>query len=176
MCQSKLLIIQMRELQPERLKWLSSGHSASLWPAEALDTNMVLKRQNLWTHLLPLHLFIFTVIIIVIILEHNWLCWQGLLQCLLPRTLGLWMHAGLWAYWASLVAQRLKSLPTMQETSVPSLGWEDPLEKGKATHSIFWSGEFHGLYSTWGRKESDTTEWLSLYLHITKNISHVGHA
>ena len=166
MCQSKLLIIQMRELQPERLKWLSSGHSASLWPAEALDTNMLLKRQNLWTHLLPLHLFIFTVIIIVIILEHNWLCWQGLLQCLLPRTLGLWMHAGLWAYWASLVAQRLKSLPTMQETSVPALGWEDPLEKEMATHSsiLAWriprTEEPGGLYSPRGPKESDITEQL----------------
>ena len=37
--------------------------------------------------------------------------------------------------WASLVAQLVKNLPAMQETWVPSLGWEDPLEKGKATHS-----------------------------------------
>ena len=37
--------------------------------------------------------------------------------------------------WASLVAQLVKNLPAMQETSVRSLGWEDPLEKGKATHS-----------------------------------------
>ena len=37
--------------------------------------------------------------------------------------------------WASLVAQLVKNLPTMRETWVPSLGWEDPLEKGKATHS-----------------------------------------
>ena len=36
---------------------------------------------------------------------------------------------------ASLVAQTIKNLPAMQETSVPSLGWEDPLEKGMATHS-----------------------------------------
>ena len=36
--------------------------------------------------------------------------------------------------WASLVAQLVKNLPTMQETWVQSLGWEDPLEKGKATH------------------------------------------
>ena len=35
----------------------------------------------------------------------------------------------------SLVAQMVKNLPTMQETWVHSLGWEDPLEKGKATHS-----------------------------------------
>ena len=36
---------------------------------------------------------------------------------------------------ASLVAQLVKNPPAMQETWVWSLGWEDPLEKGKATHS-----------------------------------------
>ena len=36
--------------------------------------------------------------------------------------------------WASLVAQLGKSPPAMQETWVGSLGWEDPLDKGKATH------------------------------------------
>ena len=35
---------------------------------------------------------------------------------------------------ASLVAQLVKNLPAMQETWVRSVGWEDPLEKGKATH------------------------------------------
>ena len=37
--------------------------------------------------------------------------------------------------WASLVAQLIKNPPAMQETWVPSLGWENPLKKGKATHS-----------------------------------------
>ena len=37
--------------------------------------------------------------------------------------------------WASLVAQLVKNPPAMKETLVRSLGWEDPLEKGKATHS-----------------------------------------
>ena len=36
---------------------------------------------------------------------------------------------------ASLVAQRVKNPPAMQETWVQSLGWEDPLEEAKATHS-----------------------------------------
>ena len=36
--------------------------------------------------------------------------------------------------WASLVAQTVKNLPTMSETQVQSLGWEDPLEKAMATH------------------------------------------
>ena len=39
--------------------------------------------------------------------------------------------------WASLVPQLVKNLPAMWETWVRSLGWEDPLEKGKATHSSF---------------------------------------
>ena len=36
---------------------------------------------------------------------------------------------------ASQVAQMVKNLPAMRETQVQSLGWEDPLEKGMATHS-----------------------------------------
>ena len=50
----------------------------------------------------------------------------------------------------------LKNLPAMRETWVRSLGWDDPLEKGKATQSR--PGEFHGLYNLWGHKELDTTE------------------
>ena len=37
--------------------------------------------------------------------------------------------------WASLAAQTVKNLPTMCKTWVLSLGWEDPLEKGRTTHS-----------------------------------------
>ena len=37
--------------------------------------------------------------------------------------------------WASIVAQLVKNPPAMWETWVQSLGWEDPLEKGTATHS-----------------------------------------
>ena len=54
---------------------------------------------------------------------------------------------------ASLVAQMVKNLPTMQETQVQSLGREDPLEKGKATHSsilpwrIPWTEEAGGIQS-----------------------------
>ena len=36
--------------------------------------------------------------------------------------------------WASLVAQMVNNLTAMQETWIQSLGWEDPLEKGMATH------------------------------------------
>ena len=66
--------------------------------------------------------------------------------------------------WASLVAQLVKNLPAMRETWVQSLGWEDPLEKGEATHSSILAWRFHGLYSPRGRKESDSTERLSLSL------------
>ena len=59
---------------------------------------------------------------------------------------------------ASLVDQLVNNPPAVWETWVRSLGWEDPLEKGKATTPVFWLGEFHGLYSPWGPKESDMTE------------------
>ena len=64
--------------------------------------------------------------------------------------------------WASLVDQLVKNLLLQCSTWVASLGWEDPLEKGKATHSRILTGKFHGLYSPWGSKEPDTTEQLSL--------------
>ena len=57
------------------------------------------------------------------------------------------------AFQASLVAQMVKKLPAMQETGVRSLGWEDPLEEGTATHSsllawrIPWTEEPGGLQS-----------------------------
>ena len=38
--------------------------------------------------------------------------------------------------WASLMAQMVKNPPTMQETRVQSLGWEDTLEKGMSSHSL----------------------------------------
>ena len=61
--------------------------------------------------------------------------------------------------WASLVAM---NLPAIQETQVPSLGQEDPLEKGMANHSsigawrIPWTEEPGGL-QTWGSKVLDMT-------------------
>ena len=62
-----------------------------------------------------------------------------------------------------LIAKVVKNPPAMQETPVQLLVQEDPLEKGKAIHSSILAGEFHGPYSPWGRKESDTTEHLSLH-------------
>ena len=71
--------------------------------------------------------------------------------------------------WASFVAQLVKNLPAMWETWVQSLGWEDPLERERLLTPVFWPREFHGLYSPWVCKESDTTEWLSLSLQVEKN-------
>ena len=62
---------------------------------------------------------------------------------------------------APLKAQLVKNQPAMWETWDP---WSWDLEKGKAP--LFWPGEFHGLYSPWSRKESDTTEWFSLSLSL----------
>ena len=64
---------------------------------------------------------------------------------------------------ASLVAQLIKNPPTMQKTWVPSLGWEDSLEKGKAAHSSILedSMDWRIPWSPWGNKESDITFHLS---------------
>ena len=65
------------------------------------------------------------------------------------------------------MAQTVKNLPTLQETQVQSLGQEDSLEKGMATHSsihawrISWTEE-PGRCSPLGHKELDTTEQLTL--------------
>ena len=59
----------------------------------------------------------------------------------------------------------------MQETWVQPLGWEDPLEMGIATQSVFLPGEFQEQrsllgYSSWGSKEKDMTERLTLSLSL----------
>ena len=75
----------------------------------------------------------------------------------------LQLTAYLLAHWCpTSLAQRVENLPAVQETQVQSLGQEDLLEKGMATHpsihsSIFLPGEFHGQrnlagYSPWSRR------------------------
>ena len=76
--------------------------------------------------------------------------------------------------------QTVKNLPAMQETWVQSLGQEDPLEKGMATHSsvlawrIPWTEEPTAGYSPWDCKKLDTIEQLTLslffyFLWVTKS-------
>ena len=64
---------------------------------------------------------------------------------------------------ASLVAQRLKRLPAMQETWVRSLGWEDPWTRKWQPTPIFLTGKSHGHISLWATihgiaEEFDRTE------------------
>ena len=63
---------------------------------------------------------------------------------------------------ASLVTQLVKNPPAMRETWVQSLGWQDPLEKGKATHSSVLAWRIPQTVQAWGHKESDVTERLPL--------------
>ena len=60
------------------------------------------------------------------------------------------------------MAQLVRNPPAMRETWVRSLGWEDPLEKGVATHSSTLAWRIPWT-SPWGHKESDTAEWFSLF-------------
>ena len=71
---------------------------------------------------------------------------------------------------ASLVAHKVKHLPTMQETWVQSLGQEDPCRRKWQPTSVLLPGESHGGrslvgYSPWGHKELDTTERLHFTLY-----------
>ena len=53
--------------------------------------------------------------------------------------------------WVSFVAQLVKYLPAMWETWFRSLGWEDPLEKGKAIHSSILAWRIRGVVKSWTR-------------------------
>ena len=56
----------------------------------------------------------------------------------------------LWSLKGFPVAQLVESPPATQETWVPPLGWEDPLEKERLPTPVFWPGESHGLCGSWG--------------------------
>ena len=73
------------------------------------------------------------------------------------RSLGEGIGYPLQYSWASLVTQLVKNPPTMWETGVRSLGWEDPLDKGKATQLQFSGLEnsmdciIHAVAKSWTR-------------------------
>ena len=75
---------------------------------------------------------------------------------------------------ASLVAQTVKNLPAIQETLVWSLGWKIPWRRKRQPTPVFLPGKFCGQrnlvgYSSWGCKESDTTEPFTpftFFLHL----------
>ena len=93
-------------------------------------------------------------------------------------------HLGVSSYWASLVAQMVKHLPSMRETQVQSLGWEDLLEKEMAAHSstlawrIPWTEEPGRLQSMgsqrvkhdWATSLHFTSYWASLVAQLVKNL------
>ena len=72
--------------------------------------------------------------------------------------------------WASLMAQLVKNLPATWETWVGKI----PCRRERLSTPVFWPDEFHELYSPTGRKESDTTEWLSLSLFTFTDCSPLG--
>ena len=73
--------------------------------------------------------------------------------------------------WTSLIAQLVKNRPAVQETWVRSLGWEDPLKKGMATHSRIlawtpmnrgaWWATVHGVTKSWTRLSDNTFTFLN---------------
>ena len=75
-----------------------------------------------------------------------------------------WTHSSIYVFiWASLVALLVRDPPAVQETWVWSLVWEDPLEKGMATHSSILVWRIHGQKSLagcspWSCKDSDTSK------------------
>ena len=74
-----------------------------------------------------------------IVLNKTWRC-KYCLEIMISVPSGIYLRVGLLEHivvvlGASLVAQLVKNLPEMQETSVQFLGWEDSLEKDRATHS-----------------------------------------
>ena len=99
------------------------------------------------------------------------------------RYLGEGKGSPLQCSWASLVAQMVKNLPATRETQVRSLGWEDPLEKGKAAHSsvlawrIPWTEEPGGLRFTGsrrGRQDRATEHGAQHRNHTRGNIHREG--
>ena len=62
------------------------------------------------------------------------------------------------------LAQLVKNPPVTRETWVQSWVGKIPWRRQRLPTPVLWPGEFHGLYSPWDRKESDTIEQLSLSL------------
>ena len=85
--------------------------------------------------------------------------------------------------WASLVAQLVKNPSACGRPGLDPWVGNSPWRRERLLIPVLWPGEFQGLYSPWRRKESDTTEWLSLslcqktcsvLLHCFRNILRVS--
>ena len=66
------------------------------------------------------------------------------------------------SYWASLVAQLVRNLPAVWKTWVGKIPWR----RQRLPNTVFWPGKFHGLFSPWGCKESETTFNFTFYFCI----------
>ena len=73
--------------------------------------------------------------------------------------------------WASLVAQLVKNLPAMWESWVWSLVWEDPLEKGKATHSSILAWRIPWSLGSIVHGVAKSQTWLSDFKKIKRHCS-----
>ena len=109
-----------------------------------------------------------------------------------PVRLG-WLHGGFWGTciensrhstytegigyplqysWASVVAQLVKNQPAMQERdlgSIPALG-RIPWRRERLPTPVFWPGEFHGLYSPWGRRVGHDWATFTTYTGNPKSV------
>ena len=68
--------------------------------------------------------------------------------------------------WASLVAQLVRICLQYGRPGFDPWVGKIPWRRKRLPTPVFWPREFHGLYSPWGHKESDMTEWLSLSLFM----------
>ena len=75
--------------------------------------------------------------------------------------------------WASLVAQLVKNHLQCRRPGFDPWVGKIPWRREKLPTPVFWPGEFHGLYSPWGCKESDRTEQLSLAHFHTHFLVHM---
>ena len=74
------------------------------------------------------------------------------------------------AFWASLVAQLVKNTAAVWGPGFDPWIGKIPWRREGLPTPVFWPGEFHGLFSLWGRKEVDTTERLSLHFSSASNL------
>ena len=81
------------------------------------------------------------------------------------KIMDTWQNLGHLHYLrASLVVQMVKNPPAVQETGFNPWVGKTPWRREQLPTPVFWPGKLHGLCSSWGHKESDRTEQLSLSL------------
>ena len=94
-------------------------------------------------------------------------CWRRWFDSWVGKICWRWDRLPTPVFLGFPVAQLVKNPPAIWETWVQSLGWEDPLEKGKAAHSSILAWRIQDY--TWGSKGSDITERLLLMRKLRDN-------